>query len=183
MVMLPMAAKYLVTLYDRLRGIPGRRIIAGAFLVVSLLSGVLSVARECVSEYELYSADAVEATEFIKEHSDGGTVVLTGTQHNNPVCSIGGLKIVCGTGSFLYYHGIDYSAQQRDVKAMYEDPVGNAALFEQYGVDYIYISSSERYNYEIDFDALDASYPVVFDDGVRVYAISAEAQAATEGVG
>ncbi len=182
-VMLPLAAKYLVMLYERIRDLPGRRIIAGAFLVVSLLSGVLSVIRECVSEYQLYSADVVGATEFIKERADEDTVVLTGTQHNNPVSSIGGMKIVCGTGSFLYYHGLDYGVQQRDAQRMYEDPAGSAELFEKYGVDYIYISSSERYSYSIDYEALSAAYPLVFDNGTQVYAVSEEARAAAEAVG
>ncbi len=183
MIMLPLAAKYLVALYERLRGLPGRQILAGAFLIVSLLSGVLSLVRECVSEYELYGANTVEATAFLKEHADGDTVVLTGTQHNNPVSSIGGMKIVCGTSSFLYYHGVNYGVQQRDVKYMFENPAANQHLFEQYGVDFIYISSSERYNYAIDYAALDAAYPAVFDNGVRIYAVSEEAQALTASEG
>lgn len=182
-VMLPLAAKYLVMLYDRMRDLPGRQIFACTFLVVSLLSGVLSVARECVSEYQLYGANDMEATRFLMERKDEDTVVLTGTQHNNPICSVGGMKIVCGTGSFLYYHGIDYSAQQRDVKKMYEDPAGNAALFEKYGVDYIYVSSSEHYNYAVNYEALNAAYPVIFDNGVRVWAVSDEARAELESVG
>ncbi len=181
-IMLPLAGKYLVTLYDRIRDLPGRRIIAGAFLIVSLISGVLSVARECVSEYELYSAKTVEATEYLKEHADEDTVVLTGTHHNNPVPSIGGMKIVCGADQFLYYHGINYSTQKNDVRLMYEDPVGNAGLFDQYGVDFIYLSSHERASYQVDIDALNAAYPVVFDNGVAIYAVSEEAQAATGAV-
>ena len=182
-VMLPLAAKYLVALYERMADLPGRQVFACAFLIVSLLSGVLSVARECVSEYQLYGASEMEATEFLMENRTDDTVVLTGTQHNNPVCSVGGMKIVCGTGSFLYYHGIDYSVQQRDVKKMYEDPAGNRDLFEKYGVDYIYVSSHESYNYDVDYEALNAAYPVAFDNGVRVWAVSDEAQAALESVG
>lgn len=180
-VMLPMAGKYLVTLYDRIRDLPGRRILAASFLIVSLLSGVLSVARECVSEYELYGANELEATEYIASVSDKDDVVLTGTQHNNPVSSVGGRKIVCGTGSFLYFHGVDYSEQKQAVQRMYEDPKGNQDLFERYEVDYIYISSYERYNYEIDYDALNELYPMVFDNGVCVWAVSERAQAATKG--
>ncbi len=186
MVMLPLCARYLVMLYDRICDLPGRRIFACAFLVVSLLSGVLSVVRECMSEYQLYGASDVAATQFIKSESEefqqyaGDTVVLTGTQHNNPVSSIGGMKIVCGTSSFLYYHGVDYYTQERDVKRMFEAPTENAYLFEQYGVDYIYISSSERYNYNIDHAALRANYPLIYDNGTQVYAVSEEAQAAAE---
>lgn len=186
MVMLPICARYLIMLYDRIRDLPGRQIFACAFLVVSLLSGVLSVVRECVSEYQLYGASDLSAVEFIKAESEefqqytGDTVVLTGTQHNNPVSSVGGMKIICGTSSFLYYHGVNYYAQERDVRRMYEMPTENTYLFEQYGVDYIYISSSERYNYDIDYAALAQSYPLVYDGSTQVYAVSEEARAAAE---
>lgn len=176
MVMLPLAARYLIALYDRLRGIPGRRLLAGVFLVVSLLSGVLSVARECVSEYELYGAKEVEAAAFIEQNAPADAVVLTGTQHNNPISSLTGRKIVCGTDSFLYYHGLDYAAQQRAVSEMYENPAGSEELFERYGVDYIYISSSERAKYALDLETLDGRYDLIFDNGVRIYAVSARAR-------
>jgi len=179
-VMLPLCARYLVALYGKLSEIPGRRIFAAVFLVVSLLSGGLSVVRECVSEYQLYGASEVRAVEFLKEESDGDAVVLTGTQHNNPVSSIGGMKIVCGTSSFLYYHGVDYYAQERAVRKMYEQPLYSGDLFAQYGVDYIYVSSSERYNYAIDYEAIEETYPLIYDDGVRIYAVSERARTAAE---
>jgi len=181
MVMVPLAAKYLVVLYRKLRGLPGRRLLAAVFVVVSTLSAVLSIGRECVSSYMMYSSDAMAAANYIMDVSEQDAVVLTGMQVNNPVSSIGGRKIVCGTPSFLYYHGVDYSAQSRAVKRMYEDPKGNQELFEQYGVDYIYISSSERKNYDIDFEALDELYPLVHDGGTCVYAVSERAQAASKG--
>ncbi len=178
MVMLPMAAQYLVLVWDKLREVPGRRILAAAFLGVSLLSGALSVVRECVSEYELYGAGEVEAAQFIAENAPQDAVVLTGTQHNNPISSLTGRKIVCGTSSFLYYHGLDYAAQEQAVRRMYQDPEGSAELFEEYGVDYIYISSHERANYAPDQEFISTLYPLVFDNGsVRVWAVSERAQA------
>jgi uncharacterized membrane protein len=163
-------------LYEKLNGFHGRRIFAAVFLVVSLLSGGLSVVRECVSEYQLYGADEVRAVQFLKEASGGDAVVLTGTQHNNPVSSIGGMKIVCGTSSFLYYHGVDYYTEERAVRKMYEEPLYNGDLFARYGVDYIYISSSEWYNYSIDYETIARSYPLIYEDGVRIYAVSERAR-------
>ncbi len=61
---------------------------------------------------------------------------------------------------------------------MYEHPRASRALFDQYEVDYIYVSSSERGYYAVDLEALDEMYPLVFDNGVRVYAVSERARAA-----
>ena len=177
MLLLPLAAKYLVELYDRMKGLPARSLLAGVFLLVCLLSGGLSLARECVSEYELYGARETEAAAFIGDNAPQDAVVLTGTQHNNPISSLTGRKIVCGTGSFLYYHGLNYARQQKDVQRMYEDPAGNENLFEEYGVDYIYVSSNERANYSVDLETLRERYPVAFDNGVCVFAVSDRARA------
>ena len=172
MTLLPLAATYLVALYDRMRGLPGRRLLAGVFAIVCVLSGTLSVAREARSDYQLYSAEAVQAAQWIDEHAPQDAVVLTSDNHNNAISSLAGRKIVCGTASFLYYHGVDYSAQRSAQKAMFEQPAQSAELFSQYGVDYIYISNYERANYAVDEETIANSYPLVYEnDEVRIYAV------------
>ena len=55
---------------------------------------------------------------------------------------------------------------------MYEAPLENRALFEQYGVSYIYISSYERANFAIDEDGIAQLAELVFEaDGVRIYKV------------
>ena len=44
-------------------------------------------------------------------------------------------------------------------------------LFRKYGVDYVYVSSHERANYNIDFEALQSGFELVFDGGVQIYAV------------
>lgn len=176
LLMLPMVSGYLVNIYDRLSGMPGRRLIAGAFLCASLLSGALSVGRELVSDYELFSADEAAAAVYVDEHAAKDAVFATGTQHNNPVSSLAGRTLVCGTPTFLYFHGVDYSEQRWAVRQMYEQPAQSAALFEQYDVDYVYVSSYERGEFDIDYAGLDALFPLWYTQGaVRVYAVDSAA--------
>ena len=52
------------------------------------------------------------AARWIEENTPADAVFLTGNQHNNAVAALTGRDIVCGTGSYLYFHGIDYSRQQ-----------------------------------------------------------------------
>ena len=75
-------------------------------------------------------------------------------------------------GSYLYFHGIDYSQQQYDERQMLEYPAACDALFEQYGVDYAYISSHERMAYTVDEDWFIDHCDLVFsEDDVSVYAL------------
>ncbi|MBR0465058.1 MAG: hypothetical protein IJJ23_11885 [Clostridia bacterium] len=168
--MLPLVGQYLTALYNRLRGLPGRRLFASVFLLVSILSGGLSIVRECVSDYQLYGASEVEAVEWLQDNAPEHAVILTGTQHNNAPASLGGFRLVCGTPTFLYFHGVNYQRQQADARMMFENPRENAALYNEYDVQYIYVSSHERSSMAVNEEEIIELYPLVFESGdVRIY--------------
>ena len=77
-------------------------------------------------------------------------MVLTGNEHNNPIAALAGRNIVCGTSSYLYFHGVDYFAQERDERLMLEAPGDNLQLLDRYDVEYVYISAYERNDFEVD---------------------------------
>ncbi len=175
LLMLPLVGSYLVALWNRLRGLPGRALLAAVFLAVSLTSGALSLAREAVSDYQLFSADEVEAAAYIRDELPADAVYLTGDQHNNLVAALAGRQIVCGTGSYLYYHGIDYQQAALDARRMLEAPAENLELFAQYGVDYVVIADSERYNYALDETYFAQNCTLVYEAGsVRIYAVDTQ---------
>lgn len=170
MLMLPVLASYLLRLWERLRGIPGRVLLACLLIGANTLSGTLSMAREAISDYQLFSADEVEAARFIEENLPEKAVFLTGDQHNNAVAALTGRYIVCGTGSYLYFHGVDYSEQWNAMQCMLAAPGENEELFALYGVDYIYLSDHERVNYAPDLAWFDENCALVFDnDTVQIY--------------
>ncbi|MBR2700099.1 MAG: hypothetical protein IKE76_16080 [Clostridia bacterium] len=172
MVMMPAMGLYLVRVFRQLRGLRGRYLLAAAFMLVSTLSGALTVAREWVSAYGLFMAPEVRAAAFIEKNTPADAVFLTGDQHNNAVAALTGRDIVCGTGSYLYFHGIDYSRQRYDEQRMLEQPAECAALFEEYGVSYAYISSHERAAFNVDEDWYAENCALVFSEGgVDVYAL------------
>ncbi len=175
MIMMPIVALYLTQLWAHLRGVRGRALMAVVFILASTLSAGLSLAREVISDYQLFSAAEVRAAKFIEEELPADAVILTGDQHNNVVAALTGRDIVCGTGSYLYYHGIDYSAQWEAEAMMLAEPENNQQLFEQYGVDYVYISDQERYNFNADRQWFDANLECVYDsDGIQIYSVNSD---------
>ena len=172
MAMMPAMGLYLVELFRRLKGLRGRYLLAAAFLLTATLSGALTVAREWVSAYGLFMVPEVEAAAFIEENTAADAVFLTGDQHNNAVAALTGRDIVCGTGSYLYFHGIDYSQQRYDERQMLEKPADSAELFERYGVDYIYVSNHERTGFDVDEVWFAENCDLLFSMGdVDVYAL------------
>lgn len=165
-------AKLLMELYALLQGFGGRRYLAVCTLCVLFLSGVLTLGRECISDYELFSADEVEAAAYIQTNTEADSLFLTATNHNNAVSSLTGRDIFCGTGAYLFYHGIDYETREQQVRLLYEQPEEYFAMLqEQYGIDYVLLGNSERYSFAVD-ESYYAQFPIVFEnDSVRIYSI------------
>ena len=178
-LMLPLVADYVVKLYEKLNGVRWRAFLLGAFLVVSTISAGITLAREAVSDYEAYSADEAQAGQYVEDNTPEDAVFLTGGWHNNPVAALAGRKLVCGTGTYLHWHGVDYQRQQQAAQSMYEAPGVNLPLFDIYHVDYVYISNYERADYAIDEAFFRQNFPVCYQNGeVTVYAVSARARSA-----
>ena len=150
MAMMPALGLYLTVLWRKLRGVRGRALLSCAFMLVSTLSGALSIAREVVSDYKLFSPQAVHAAAYIEENAPAHAVVLTGNEHNNPVAALAGRNIVCGSDSYLYFHGVSYFIQERDERLMLEAPGDNLTLLDRYEVEYVYISTLERDDFDVD---------------------------------
>ncbi len=158
------AANWAAKVWRMLKALPGRRAMAAAASVLIFLSPVLTLAREAVSSYQAFSAAAVEAGVYIRDHTEEDAVFLTGMQHLNPVDSIAGRTIVCGPDLWLYWHGFDTWERKTDLALFYEDPAGHPEVPFKYGAAYVYVSSYERSTYEVDEAALAALYPAVFEN-------------------
>ncbi len=162
---LPMAADYAFDVWERLRGLDGRRLIAAGFLATCFLSSGLTIARECVSDYHAYSAVDVETAEYIKQNTPEHSVWLTGNQHLNPVSSLAGRTILCSSDLYLYYHGFNTGERRMEIAAFYQNPAENLDLLRKYQVEYIYVSPYERSDaqYDLNEEALESLFPLVFE--------------------
>ncbi len=154
-----------------------------------MLSGVMTLHREYVSGdhfgkmpngefgytengYEVVSAELCEAAEWVKANTEPDATFLTATNHNNAIAMLTGRNIICGSESFVYYHGLDYRDRFNSVRKMYEAPAENFYKYaELYGVDYVLISSWETGDYSIDFPFFRALEPVFKSGQTTIYKV------------
>ena len=161
-------------LWERLKGFGGRRFLAALAAAVTFLSAGLTIWRECVSDYIAFSSEAVEAGEFVKDHTEADAVFISGTQHLNPVISIAGREIVCGPDLWLYWHGFDTRERSQEIMNFYEAPEAHADIPGKYGAEYVYVSSYERESYEVDEEGLARIGLKVFENGeASIYRLAA----------
>ncbi len=137
------------------------------------LSGTLTLGREYVSEYQLIGADQLQAAEFVEENAAPDATFLTYNNHNNCIAALTGRNIVCGSGSYLYYHGVDYSERENALPLLYEQPDRYFPdLAAKYHIDYVLIGDSERANYQIDYDYFSEHFSVFYrNDSVIIYSV------------
>lgn len=150
--------------WHKLRGLRSRNVLAALCAVMMFLSAGLTLWREVVSDYQAFSADAVEAGEYVRDNTEEHSVFLSGTQHLNPVASIAGRTVVCGPDLWLYFHGFNTTERKADIQRFFESPEENADVLQKYDVDYIYVSSYERASYSVKTEALDSMFNVVFSN-------------------
>ena len=166
---------------QRLAGLRGRAVLAAFFLFGSVFSGCLSIGREAVSSYQLFSANACRAADWILKNTEKDSVFLTGQQHVNPVASLAGRQIICGSDLYVFFHGLHYAEEQAACRLFYEDPDGCRDVLRRYGVDYIYVSDYERSDFDVDTETIGENWPLVYENrDVRIYDARSEGPAAGE---
>lgn len=169
-----LAAEYAVEVYDCMKGMASRRVLAAMMAIACFATGTLSIARECESDYQMFSRTDVETARFVEENTQNDAVFICWTQHINPISALAGRRIVCGPGLWLAMHGYDLGERERDIRMFYADPAANGEILDKYGVDYIAVGEYERANLTIDEEALRALYPLVYEannTSMRIYAV------------
>ena len=168
LLLCPAAADYCVSLYHRLRGLPGRLLLAASFLVCASLSAGLTLGREVRSSYQLYNPSQAALAAYVADNTATDAMFLTDTRHNNEIASLAGRNIVCGSDVFLVFHGLDSTVRKQEVRQMYEFPLQSAALFEKYDISFVVISSYERSSYLVNEDYFRGNCTAVFSSGDAV---------------
>ena len=165
----------------QLRSPAAQGVLLALTLFISTNAAVFTLGREVASRipkygYELFSRDEAAAAEYIIENTEPDALFLTRDNHDNTVATLTGRNIVCGSGSYLYFHGLNYQGQQR----LAEQMLTNAEVFEanreSEGLDYVYIGYHERALTGVITDYLTENYPIAFSAGaITIYDLHADA--------
>lgn len=166
-------ADYMVVIYEKMKDIKGRQVLAAGVMTACVLSGVLSMGREYVADdYEMFSPSHVKVAEWVDENTGYDDVFLTEDRFNNSITGLTGRSVVCGGAWFFSTHGLpDYEQLQSEVSRMYVSPLTSTDLFQKHSVDYIMVSDYERSKYpNVDVNSISTIADLVYDqDGIQLY--------------
>ena len=104
------------------------------------------------------------------DNTEPDAVFLTDDNHDNAVAVLTGRNIVCGSGSYLYFHGVDYGRQRQDAESMLTDPQFFERYKDAYDLDFVYMGYYERAMSSVMDSYLAENYPVFFSaGGIAIY--------------
>lgn len=151
MIVIIIVSKFAVDLYDKLKNLKWRNYFAVLIIVSFTFSGVLTIAREYISgaEYQTFNENDVDMAEYIKENIEADAVVLTDTNHLNPVVTLAGRTVYIGSSLYVYFHGFTDEYENRN-KQIEELKYASAEEIREFcksnNIGYIYISSDDFIN-------------------------------------
>lgn len=165
-----LSSDFIMLCAEKLRPSSLRPVLLGLVILIGTNAAVFTLGREVISglpgyAYQLFNEDEVSAAEYISENTEPDAIFLTADNHNNTVAVLTGRNIVCGSPSYLYYHGLDYTGAQTDARKMLTDAGSFERLHVKYGVSYVYFGYAERSLNGNIYSYLCENYPAVFDTG------------------
>lgn len=166
-----LVAQFLVDATRRISRMPWRMLTLSAVCFLAMFGSVLTVIREMLSDYQHWSTDEIALADYVSENAASDALFLTSDRHTTPVFALAGRRILCGSGSYVYYHGMDYSDEAAAMRMLYEFP--DESLLDAWGIDYVVFDASVSAEFAADESWYTARYPVWYEnDSCRVYQVS-----------
>lgn len=113
-------------------------------IIISMISSAsLSFIREINVQYELFSSDAIQVSNFVQKSTPKDALFLTYPVHNSPISNLGGRQIMMGYPGLLWTHGINYSQRQSDITEIFEGDSHAKQLLKQYNISYVVLETND----------------------------------------
>lgn len=166
-----LAAQLLADLFAKVRALPWRALGLAVCCFAAMFGSVLTLGREALSDYQQWSADDIALAAYIDENAESDALFLTSDSHLTPVFALAGRQILCGSGSYVYYHGMDYADEYNAMRTLYETP--DTVTLQIWGVQYAVFDSSVYSRFaDANEEWYAQRYPLWYENGgCRVYKI------------
>ena len=126
---------------------PWTSAVAAVLLVLLCLSGALDLARASdagMSSYEFTDTKGVQVADWVRQNTPATAVFAVADEHNSPIPTLGGRRVMSGYPGWLWTYGLrDYAQKQADEAAILRGDQNTADLVDRYGVTYVLIGPQE----------------------------------------
>ena len=121
--------------------------VASVMLVALGLAGGLDLARAAdasVSSYQFTDAKGLQVADWVRRNTSPDAVFAAADEHNNPIPTLGGRRVLIGYPGWLWTYGLgDYVQKGVDERLILEGAPSTPDLVAKYGVTYVLIGPQE----------------------------------------
>jgi hypothetical protein len=125
----------------------GGRALAAALAVLLMLAGGLDLARTLdptVSSSLFTDTAGIQAANWVRANTDPRAVFLVAPNHNEPIPTLGGRRVMVGYGGWLWTYGLkDWEAKTADAQRMLRGDPATPELLRRYDVRYVVLGPQE----------------------------------------
>lgn len=126
---------------------PAAAAIASILLVALGLAGGLDLARASdasVSSYEFTDTKGLQVADWVRQNTSPGAVFAVADEHNNPIPTLAGRRVLVGFPGWLWTYGLgDYVQKGIDERLILEGAPSTPELVVKYGIGYVLIGPQE----------------------------------------
>lgn len=174
-----LAAAAVVALWRVQRDLLSRALLTLAVASI-VASGVLTNASQMMGLDRTLMARPVDLdlAAWVRRETPTDAVFVVGLEHNDPVPTFTGRRVIASYQPWLRNIGLDSTRQEADLRSIYRFDPRAIDLLDEYGVDYVVIGEWEERELEANVAAFAERYPLKARIGeYRVFAISDRARA------
>jgi hypothetical protein len=126
---------------------PATAALAAVLLVALGLSGALDLARASdptVSSYQFIDAKGLQVADWVRLNTSYDAVFAVADEHNNPIPTLSGRRILVGYPGWLWTYGVaDYVQKGADQILILQGAPTAMDLVDKYGIGYVLIGPQE----------------------------------------
>lgn len=126
---------------------PEAAVLASALLVLLCLSGALDLARASdfsVSAVQFTDTGGIQLADWVRQNTSPDAVFVVADEHNNPIATLGGRRVLAGYPGWLWTYGLgDYAQKGADEQLILRGDPSTPALVQKYGISYVLIGPQE----------------------------------------
>ncbi|HET7467443.1 MAG TPA: hypothetical protein VFL29_12330 [Candidatus Dormibacteraeota bacterium] len=126
---------------------PWEALAASVMLVLLVFTGGLDLTRAqdtSVSSYQFVDARGLQLAGWVRANTPPDAIFLVADEHNSPIPTLTGRRIVIGYPGWLFTYGLaDYAQKTNDAQLMLQGDQSTPQLLKEYHVDYVLIGPQE----------------------------------------
>ncbi len=126
---------------------PAGLAIASVMVVVLALSSALDLARasdSSVSSYLFVDAKGLKVADWVRQNTSPEAVFAVADEHNNPIPTLSGRKVLVGYPGWLWTYGLaDFIQRGADERLILQGAPSTPELLHKYSISYVLIGPQE----------------------------------------